>query len=109
MTPMNDQDLERLARRRAGAKLGWYIHAIVYIAVNLLLAVLSALSGRHWAVFPAFGWGLGLLIHGVVVYVVAGGSFIAGLVDQERQRLRAGHNFDFHELASPADSVVRPQ
>ena len=47
--------IERLARRRAGAKLGWYLHASVYILVNLLLVTLSVASGRHWAVFPAVG------------------------------------------------------
>ncbi len=77
--------IERLARRRANAKLGWYIHAGVYIAVNLLLALLSAMSDRHWAVFPALGWGLGLAIHGVVVYLVTGG---AGLYDRLIQRER---------------------
>ncbi len=30
-TPTQEQDLERIARRRAGAKLGWYIHATVYV------------------------------------------------------------------------------
>ena len=65
-----DRKLERLARKRAGAKMGWYIHATVYIAVNLLLAMLSAMSGRNWAVFPAFGWGIGLAVHGVVVFLV---------------------------------------
>ena len=29
--------IERLARKRAGAKLGWYMHAGVYLLVNLLL------------------------------------------------------------------------
>ena len=33
--------LERLARKRAGAKLGWYAHACVYVLVNLFLAFLS--------------------------------------------------------------------
>lgn len=89
MTALDANAIERLARRRAGMKMGWFIHAGVYIAVNLLLAVLSAMSGRHWAVFPAVGWGLGLVIHGAVVYIVAGGSFFEGLVDHERQRLRA--------------------
>ena len=32
--------IERLARRRAGAKMGWYIHASVYLLVNLLLVAL---------------------------------------------------------------------
>ena len=61
--------IDQLARRRASAKLGWYLHAGIYIAVNILLAVLSAHSGRSWAVFPALGWGLGLAIHGVVVWL----------------------------------------
>ena len=53
-----DRNLERLARKRAGAKMGWYIHATVYVAVNLLLVMLSVMSGRGWAVFPAVGWGV---------------------------------------------------
>ena len=28
-------DLDRIARRRAGAKLGFYIHATVFVIVNL--------------------------------------------------------------------------
>jgi hypothetical protein len=86
---MPQQDLERVARKRAAAKLGWYIHAGVYLAVNLLLAFLSAMSDRHWAVFPAFGWGLGLAIHGVVVFVATGGAGLhERLVQQERSRLQ---------------------
>lgn len=84
-----DEQIEQLARRRAAAKLGWYVHAAVYIAVNLLLAVLSAMSGRHWAVFPALGWGLGLAIHGAVVFLVTGGAGLhERLVQRERNRLQ---------------------
>ena len=79
--------LERTARRRAGMKMGWFIHAGVYVAVNLLLAALSIASGRHWAVFPALGWGLGLAIHGVVVFMVAGGSVYEHLLERERRQL----------------------
>jgi hypothetical protein len=86
-TMNDDHDIDRLARKRAGAKLGWYIHAFVYITVNLLLAGLSAMSGRHWAVFPALGWGLGLAIHGFVVFVMAGG-LMERLVAHERQQLQ---------------------
>ena len=87
-TPTTEAELERLARRRAGAKMGWYIHATVYIAVNLLLAFLSSASDRHWAVFPAFGWGLGLAIHGFVVFIATGGGGLhERLVQRERERL----------------------
>jgi hypothetical protein len=82
------QDLERLARKRAAAKMGWYIHALVYICVNLLLAMLSAMSDRHWAVFPAVGWGIGLAVHGVVTFLVTGGAGLhERLVQRERNRL----------------------
>lgn len=84
----SDAQIEQLARRRAGAKLGWSIHASVYIAVNLLLLTLSALSGRHWAVLPAFGWGLGVLVHGLVIFVIGGSGGLHGrLVQRERNRL----------------------
>ena len=85
---LSDTRLEQLARKRAGAKLGWYIHASVYLAVNLLLVSLSLASGRHWAVFPLLGWGLGLAVHGAVVFLLTGGAGIhERLVQQERERL----------------------
>jgi 2TM domain len=90
-TPSNirtTDDIERLARKRAAMKMGWYIHAAAYILVNVLLAVLSGMSDRHWAVFPAFGWGLGLAIHGVVVFLMTGGAGLhERMVRQERNRL----------------------
>ena len=87
-TTQSEHALERTARRRAGMKMGWYIHATVYLAVNAMLAVISTLSGQHWAIFPALGWGLGLAIHGTVVFLVAGGGGIyQGLVQRERERL----------------------
>jgi hypothetical protein len=87
---MDPDRIERLARRRAAIRLGWYIHAVVYIVVNLFLAVLSALGGRHWAVYPAFGWGIGLAVHGLVVFLLTGGGgLLERLVAQERRRLTA--------------------
>jgi hypothetical protein len=87
-TPLQNPALEQLARKRAHAKLGWYIHASVYVAVNLLLAALSAMSGHHWAVFPAIGWGIGLAVHGIVVFLVAGGAGLhERLIERERSRL----------------------
>lgn len=89
-SPLSAEALERLAQRRARAKMGWYAHASVYLLVNLLLVALSASSGRHWAVFPALGWGLGLLVHGVSVFLLASGSDLhARMVQAERNRIIA--------------------
>ena len=87
-TQRQDHELERQARKRAGAKLGWYVHACVYLCVNLLLVALSAASGRGWAVFPLLGWGIGLAIHGAVVFLVTGGAGLhERLLQRERERL----------------------
>lgn len=92
--PSNDP-LERLARRRAGAKMGWYIHATVYVLVNLFLVILASSRGQDWAMYPLLGWGLGLLIHGAVVFFVApGGNVYDRLLDRERKSLRGGQHAD---------------
>jgi hypothetical protein len=81
-------EVERLARRRAGAKMGWYVHAFVYVLVNLGLVGLSAARGHTWAIYPLMGWGLGLLVHGAVVWFVApGGGLYDRLVERERRAL----------------------
>lgn len=90
-TPLSSQEIDKLARRRAGAKLGWYTHAAVYVLVNLVLLGLSAngLGARPWSVFPLLGWGLGLTLHGLSVFLIgAGGGLREHLVQQERERLQ---------------------
>lgn len=83
-------DMERLARRRAGAKLGWLIHAAVFIGVNALLITLSLANGKPWAIFPLAGWGLGLAIHGAAVWLGSPGSALhERLLNNERKALAA--------------------
>jgi hypothetical protein len=84
----SDAALEATARRRAAARLGWYVHAFVYLVVNTVLAALSLGTGHHWAIFPALGWGLGLLMHGLGVWLALGGGGLQQrLLEQERARL----------------------
>ena len=84
-----DDDLERLARKRAKTKMGWFIHATVYSVVNAMLLTASLLMGRHWALFPLLGWGLGLALHGAAVWLLAPGSQLyEQLLDRERATLR---------------------
>ena len=42
--PQTSAALDRLARKRASAKLGWYIHALVYVCVNVMLFSLLLVS-----------------------------------------------------------------
>jgi hypothetical protein len=85
---LSDDALERRARRRAGLQLGWYVHAMVYLAVNAFLMALATLNGHSWAVYPALGWGVGLAIHGFVVFLrLGGGGLHQRLLARERRRL----------------------
>jgi hypothetical protein len=85
---MNHEEIERLARKRASAKLGWWMHAGIYLIVNAFLIAISTWQGRHWAAFPLFGWGLGLAIHGLAVWFAgAGSALLESMVARERARL----------------------
>jgi len=94
MTPLSNEEIERLAHKHAGAKLGWYIHATVYVLVNLFIfaAAYFGLRERPWNPYATLGWGLGLALHGVSVFVLGKGSGLRErLVQQERERLKREH------------------
>jgi hypothetical protein len=89
--PLSDEEIDRLARKRAGAKLGWFTHAAVYVIVNTFLFLISTegFGTRRWSFVPMLGWGLGLALHGVAVFLLGAGSELRErLVQRERERLR---------------------
>lgn len=90
-TPLSPEEIESLARRRASAKLGWYVHAMAFVLVNALLFAMSryAFGTRPWSVYPLLGWGLGLALHGVSVFLLGNGSGLRErMVQREREALK---------------------
>lgn len=88
---LTPEQIDVLARKRAGAKLGWYMHALVYVLVNLFIFGMSeyGFGHRRWSVYPLLGWGLGLALHGASVFLIGKGSGLRErLVQQERERLQ---------------------
>jgi uncharacterized membrane protein len=94
---MEQQDLERIARRRAGAKFGFMIHCTVFIAVNALLFFINqrATPGVQWFAFPLGGWAIGLAIHGLVVFL-SGSGLRERMVAAEMRRLQANRSPGAH-------------
>lgn len=81
------QGMLEIAEKRAKAKLGWYIHAAVYALVNLMQITVSLLTWHwEWSVLGAMGWGLGLAIHGLVVFGIASG-LQQQLLEQELEQM----------------------
>jgi hypothetical protein len=60
----------RRAKARVEARLGFYRHAMIYVAVNLFLIFVNLRRepGHLWFQWPLLGWGIGLFWHGWNVY-----------------------------------------
>jgi hypothetical protein len=87
---LEDDSLETRAERRVRRKIGFLIHAVVFIAVNAGLYAINAMTGEpRWAQFPLFGWGLGLAIHGLVTLIALQGEGVRrGMLAREIESLR---------------------
>jgi len=87
-----DQTLEGRARRRVGMKLGFYVHALVFVLVNLgLWAINVTGGGTPWHRWPLAGWGLGLAIHGLVTLLnLRGEGLRQRMLASEIERLKRG-------------------
>jgi hypothetical protein len=69
MAMANEDEQYERARKRVQQLRGFYIHLLVYLIVNIGLFGLNMFTGRQylWFVWPALGWGIGLLSHGLSV------------------------------------------
>jgi len=96
---MTDEELMQLARRKVAMKKTFQIHLAVYILVNLFLVFIFFVTTRNswdnyfWPIWPLMGWGLGLGIHGAVVYsnVFSSGN---DQVMKEYQKLKDAASID---------------
>lgn len=86
-----EQELRDQAKKRVDMKMGFLVHLTVFVAVNLSLIVLNSLTGGpRWHVFPLWGWGLGLAVHGLVTLLalMSGGGLRERMMAAELERLR---------------------
>ena len=89
--PLSPEEIDRLARKRAGAKMGWFIHATAFFTINLIVFGMSkyGFGTRSWSPVPFLGWALGLALHGASVWLLgSGGEFRERMVRKERERLQ---------------------
>jgi hypothetical protein len=66
------------------------VHAAVYVIVNLFVFAISSygFGNRPWSVFPLLGWGVGLGLHWVSVFLLGANTDLRErLIQQERDRL----------------------
>ena len=78
------------AKKRLQLKLGFRIHLIVYVGVILLLLFidLSKSGDGIWVIWPALGWGIGLIVHGLNAYSFKGRKAISDeMIRKEMDRV----------------------
>jgi len=85
-----DAALENRARRRVARKMGFWIHALVYVCVNTGLWLVNAATGEpRWAWWPMLGWGIGLAVHGIVTFAsLHGDGLRERMIAREMEHLR---------------------
>ncbi len=68
----NKQKAEKIVEN----KLSFYTHLLVYLIVNTFLIVFNSLNyyGHFWAIYPLFGWGIGLFFHFINTFDVFGST-----------------------------------
>ena len=81
-----EQEAKQILRRRV-----FLLHLSIYLTTNLFLVVIWSLTGQGypWFVFPIFGWGIGVVAHCVVAYLLSDPEEI--VLKREQQRLASGH------------------
>ena len=69
---LSEEEIYAEARKRVEEKKGFFIHLIVYAAVNVFLIIIWAVTmpgGYPWFIWPIIGWGIGLVLHCLSVFV----------------------------------------
>jgi hypothetical protein len=85
---MNHQKAEETARQKAKLKVEFRIHLVTYIIVNAFLATINLLLTPEylWIIWPLMGWGIGLIIHGLQVYLSTNSSFKERMIEKEMRK-----------------------
>jgi len=92
---MENQDQRADASKAANAKIGFFIHLLVYLLVNAGLVAINLLASpeRIWFVWPLAGWSIGVLFHALAVFVFRKGCRVKEwMITREMHKQNAHHS-----------------
>ena len=87
---LSEEQIYEQAKKRVEEKKGFFIHLTVYIIVNIMLVLIWAFAtggGFPWFIFALGGWGIGILLHFLGVFVFGQKSDKAA-VEKEAEKIR---------------------
>ena len=67
----NNVEVKKDQMSNSQQQKGFKSHLFTFIVINGFLVILNLVvsPGYFWAIYPILGWGLGLLLHGMKVYI----------------------------------------
>jgi hypothetical protein len=88
---MSHPDQYAIARRRAEAKYGFFVHAAVYAGVMVFLVIINLVTspGDIWFIWPLIGWGFAVALHGMRAFWLADKSDIIDALTERELRQSA--------------------
>jgi hypothetical protein len=84
-----DEIAYRRAKARVEQQLAFYRHLVLYLCVNAFLFAVNLWqwNGYLWAKWPAFGWGIGIIVHGMETFSYRwGGPRKEAMIRREMER-----------------------
>lgn len=87
MSDMNEK--LATARKIAERKVGFVRHAISYLVVMVGLVLINNLtySGYQWWLWPALGWGIGVVSHFLSAFLYQSGALVDRLAKREMEKM----------------------
>jgi hypothetical protein len=84
-----NQDKYGLARKIAIRKVGFIRHAATYLIVMAVLAIINNTTwgGYQWWLWPALGWGIGVVSHFFSAFMSGSGSFVDRVARRELEKM----------------------
>lgn len=96
-----ESDTLARARQRARLKLELYKHVSLYLTVIAALGIVNLTTGpgNLWFLWPAAGWGIGLIAHAINVFVSTR-DVLQHMTQRELQRDRSRFGDNHHGSTS---------
>ncbi|PKP20191.1 MAG: histidine kinase [Bacteroidetes bacterium HGW-Bacteroidetes-21] len=68
---MEDIEKYKKAKERIGEIKSFYVHLITYTIVNVAMVIYNLIVTPQvlWFVWPMMGWGIGILVHALSVFL----------------------------------------
>jgi len=89
---MDEAQKRDRALKVVAAKLGFIRHAVVYLMVIVGLIFINNFTdpgGYQWWLWPAFGWGMGLVAQFISTFVFRSGALQNKLVEREMRDMES--------------------